>query len=172
MRTHSSRRSLGLLPWLALATLACQAPPDPAEESVPGPPSEAGPGSVPLADVVSVTVSGEPRAYLFEVGVESPDLGCQQYADWWEVVGEDERLIHRRLLAHSHLSEQPFVRSGGPVMVAADTVVTVRAHMHPTGYGGTAFVGSVRDGFRAIDLPASFAADLADQPPRPPPCAN
>lgn len=89
-----------------------------------------------------------------------------------EVVGSDGRLIHRRVLAHSHVNEQPFVRGGEPVPVNADTVVWVRSHMHPAGYGGQAFQGSVRDGFRAADLPASFAAHLAEQSPRPPECRN
>ncbi len=50
--------------------------------------------------------------------------------------------------------------------------VWVRAHMHPDGYGGVAFRGSVRDGFAAADLPAAFAAGLAGEPPAPPDCAH
>jgi hypothetical protein len=88
------------------------------------------------------------------------------------VLSQDGRLIYRRTLSHSHVAEQPFTRGGGPVSVLADTVILVRAHMHPTGYGGTAFKGSVRDGFHAANLPASFAANLAEQPPRPPNCTN
>jgi hypothetical protein len=42
--------------------------------------------------------------------------------------------------------------------------------MHPTGYGGTAFTGSVQDGFEPADLPASFAAQVGKQPPLPPAC--
>ena len=124
------------------------------------------------ADIVSVRATGEPGAYRFDVGIRSPDTGCEQYADWWEVVGRDGRLIYRRVLSHSHVAEQPFPRGGEPVPVEADTVVWVRAHMHPTGYGGTAFKGSVRDGFEAADLTASFAAHLAEKPPRPPDCTN
>jgi hypothetical protein len=74
------------------------------------------------------------------------------------------------MLSHSHVEEQPFVRSGQPVPVDAATVVWVRAHMHPSGYGGTAFRGSVQDGFQAADLPSSFAAILAEQPPKPQEC--
>ncbi|MEM7480929.1 MAG: hypothetical protein AAF481_07120 [Acidobacteriota bacterium] len=117
------------------------------------------------ADVVSVEVSGEPGGYRFAVGVASPDTGCEQYADGWEVVSAEGELIHRRVLAHSHIHEQPFVRSGGPLEIAPDEMVWVRAHMHPTGYGGKAWRGSVEKGFEPADPPADFAACLAEEPP-------
>jgi hypothetical protein len=31
----------------------------------------------PVADVISVTVNGEPNAYEFSVSILSPDTGCQ-----------------------------------------------------------------------------------------------
>lgn len=46
-------------------------------------------------------------------------------------------------------NEQPFTRSGGQVPVTADQVVWIRAHFHPTGYGGIAYMGSVQEGFQA-----------------------
>lgn len=124
----------------------------------------------PAADIVAVHATGESGAYRFEVRVQSPDTGCGQYADWWEVTSQDGQLLYRRVLSHSHVDEQPFTRSGEPVPVEAGMIVWVRAHMHPSGYGGTAFRGSVRDGFEAADLPPSFAADLAERPPLPPAC--
>ena len=123
-----------------------------------------------LADVLSVSTSGTPGAYQFTVTVRSPDTGCQQYADWWEVLSEDGRLLYRRVLLHSHVEEQPFTRSGGPVPIGPDTVVWVRAHLHPSGYGGGAMRGSVRLGFRSAALAASFGAQLAQQPPLPGGC--
>lgn len=123
-----------------------------------------------LADVAGVTVSGEPGAYRFNVTVRSPDQGCAQYANWWEVVSEDGRLLYRRVLQHSHVNEQPFTREGGPVAIGPDTVVWVRAHQHPQGYGGVAFRGSVRAGFRAAVPPAGFAANLSKVPPLPTGC--
>jgi hypothetical protein len=124
-----------------------------------------------LADVVSVEVGGEPGAYRFRVGVSSPDTGCDRYADWWEVVSEEGELIYRRVLLHSHVDEQPFTRAGSPVPVAADRVVYVRAHLQPGGYGGAAFKGSVQAGFEAVELPADFAVDLAEELPLPQGCA-
>lgn len=123
------------------------------------------------ADVVSVKVSGAPGSYRFTVAIRSPDQGCDRYADWWEVVSEDGRLLYRRILAHSHVNEQPFERSGGPVPIAPTTPVWVRAHMKPDGYGGTVFKGSVRDGFRPHTPPSGFASGLERQPPLPAKCA-
>lgn len=146
---------------LAFSSIACLPAPSQRAQDEP---------AAAHADVLSVHVSGEPRAYRFDVEVRSPDRGCAQYADWWEVVGEDGRLVHRRVLSHSHIDEQPFSRQGEPVPLQADTVVWVRAHMHPDGYGGIALRGTARDGFRQADLPSSFAPELAEQPPLPPDC--
>ena len=112
------------------------------------------------AEVRSVQATGNSNAYSFSVEVSSPDTGCDQYADWWEVVSESEELIYRRTLLHSHVGEQPFVRSGGPVGIEADTVVIVRAHMYPGGYGTQSLKGSVADGFEPWTPPEGFAADL------------
>jgi hypothetical protein len=121
--------------------------------------------------VISVQVTGDPNAYQFSVEVRSPDAGCEQYADWWEVLTEDGRLVYRRILTHSHVDEQPFVRSGGPVPAKSDTVVLIRAHMHPGGYGGRVMRGTVRDGFESAHTDAEFAAGLEGEPPQPTGCA-
>jgi hypothetical protein len=124
-----------------------------------------------IADVLTVEVTGNPGAFRFSVEIQSPDLGCNQYADWWEVVDEDGNLLYRRILVHSHVDEQPFIRSGGPIAIDADQVVWVRAHMNSTGYGGSALKGSVQGGFFLSELSPDFAPDLADTPPLPDGCA-
>lgn len=111
----------------------------------------------PSADVISVDVTGAFGSDRFSAGILSPDEGCEQYADWGEVLMEDGGLLYRRLLAHSHVDEQPFVRSGGPVSIDSDTVVWVWAHMHPAGYGGTAFRGSAQVGFQELEPDEGFA---------------
>ena len=126
------------------------------------------------AHVVSVEISESSvqNAFDFSVGIESIETGCGQYANWWEVITPAGTLLYRRILAHSHINEQPFVRSGGPVRIEASTVVYVRAHMHPTGYGGTAFRGSFENGFDSFDLNSTFATELAEQDPLPTGCAG
>jgi len=124
-----------------------------------------------FADVISVNVSGEPGAYQFAVEISSPDTGCQQFADWWEVFNEDEQLLYRRILLHSHVGEQPFVRSGGPVDIREDSVVYVRAHMNSVGYGGLMLMGSVQDGFEHVEVEADFGSNLEQVSPQPEGCA-
>lgn len=131
----------------------------------------AAPAKWALAEIIAVETDGPAGAYRFNVTILSPDTGCRQYADWWEVVSEDGKLLYRRVLAHSHSDEQPFARSGGPVPILPDTVVWVRAHMNPGGYGGQAMKGSVKGGFRTENLRADYAAALAESAPRPEGCA-
>ncbi len=126
---------------------------------------------VPAADVISVRVTGSPNGYQFSVEVASPDEGCQQYADWWEVLTEDGSLVYRRILAHSHVDEQPFVRSGGPVPIEPETIVLVRAHMNSGGYNGKAMKGTTQTDFKEVELGANFAAAVESQTPQPTGCA-
>lgn len=129
------------------------------------------PGSgEPVADVQAVEATGSDGAVELRVTIRSPDTGCSQYANWWEVLSEAGDLLYRRVLRHSHVDEQPFTRSGGAIDISVDTVVLVRAHMHPTGYGGKAMKGSVAAGFEAVELPADFAAEAAREEPLPEGC--
>jgi hypothetical protein len=98
-----------------------------------------------FAEVISVQVSGSEGAYQFSVQVSSPDTGCDQYADWWEVVTDQGELVYRRVL--------------------------LQAHMNTVGYGGQALKGSVQNGFEPAELSPDFATDLAEQPPLPEGCA-
>ena len=122
------------------------------------------------ADVEAVVVSGEEGSYTFAVTLRSGDEGCDAYADWWEVLSPEGELLYRRILNHSHVEEQPFTRGGGPVAIMATEVVVVRAHRHPTGYGGRAMEGRPDGTFVAIELASSFASELETTEPLPEDC--
>ncbi len=124
-----------------------------------------------LAEIVSVTTSGNENNYTFNVGVLSPDTGCEQYANWWEVISEDGNLIYRRILGHSHVNEQPFVRSGGIVSINQNEIVIVRAHMNTSGFGVKTFKGSITNGFSSFETIQDFATNLATSEPLPTDCA-
>ena len=121
------------------------------------------------ADVDLISVSGSSGS--FSVTLRSPDTGCNMYADWWEVLSSEGQLIYRRVLLHSHVDEQPFTRSGGPIKVQPDETIIVRAHMNDAGYGGAAFRGNVATGFTQTELPPEFAKDVEEQQPKPQGCA-
>lgn len=125
---------------------------------------------VPIVTNVEVP-GGDPGDYTFAVTINSPDTGCEQYANWWEVITPEGNLIYRRILAHSHVNEQPFQRSGGPVAIQPDQMVIVRAHMYPSGYGSQAMQGTVTSGFEETTIPIDFAVELANAEPQPQDCA-
>lgn len=149
---------------LVVAWLAC-APSDGTEPT----PS----GGEPRADVVNVAASGDAGAYTLGVTLRSDETGCDQYADWWEVLTPEGGLVYRRILDHSHPDEQPFTRTGGPVAVDAATEVVVRGHLHREGhpgYDGALLRGSVGGAFSAWSPPEGWASDLADADPQPEAC--
>lgn len=145
--------------------------PSPADAPLKGQPA----ADIAAADIATVTAvdvaGGEPGAYTFGVTIRSPDTGCEQYSDWWEVIDKSGQLIYRRILAHSHVDEQPFRRTGGPIAILPEQTVIVRAHMHPQGYGTQAFQGSVEAGFTEIETAPGFASALSEISPQPSGCA-
>ncbi|MGQ0546285.1 MAG: hypothetical protein ACT4P3_13260 [Betaproteobacteria bacterium] len=91
------------------------------------------------ADVVDVKVRrAAPGVYDFDVTVRSVDKGWDYYADAFEVLASDGRLLGRRVLLHPHETEQPFTRELHGVKIPPDTTeVIVRARHKPRGYDGT-----------------------------------
>ena len=97
----------------------------------------AGSAAAGEADVVDVRMVERGGTYSFSVTVRHADAGWEHYADKWEVVLPDGKVIDTRVLAHPHDSEQPFTRNLGGVRIPADlTKVRVRAHDKVHGYGG------------------------------------
>ena len=90
------------------------------------------------ADVVDVKVRRNASGtYDFDVTVKSVDKGWEHYADAFEVLGPDGKLLGRRILYHPHETEQPFTRELYGVRIPAGvTHVTVRARHKPKGYDG------------------------------------
>lgn len=80
------------------------------------------------ADVVDVQVSGSGGTYSFSVAVKHDDTGWEHFANRWEVVGEDGTVYGTRVLAHPHVNEQPFTRSGRIIVPAGVSTVIVRAN--------------------------------------------
>lgn len=170
-----SFRPWGLpLTWILLAGLAgCKSDPvspGATTDSTPDSIADSTAGAIG-ANVIAVSVRGTEGAWTFAVTVASPDSGCSQYADWWEVVGADGSLAYRRVLLHSHVTEQPFVRTGGPVPVAAGDSILIRAHMNTSGYGGQVFRGTIAGMLAPVDETPALAPELASVEPLPQNCA-
>jgi hypothetical protein len=90
------------------------------------------------ADVVAVRVrpAGGDR-FDFDVTIRSRDTGWARYADRFDVLGPDGRLLGQRELLHPHEDEQPFTRELTGLRVPPGIRrVTVRAHMKGVGHDG------------------------------------
>ena len=75
--------------------------------------------------------------WRFDVTVKSADTGWKKYADRWQVLGPDGKVLGTRILYHPHVDEQPFTRSLGGVRIPKGvTKVTIRARDKVSGYGG------------------------------------
>lgn len=97
-----------------------------------------GPAMAGEADVVGVEARRDgPGLWRFDVTVRHDDTGWDHYADRWDVVGPDGKVLGTRVLLHPHEAEQPFTRSLSGVAIPAGLAeVTVRAHDKVHGYGG------------------------------------
>ena len=123
------------------------------------------------AQVTEISITGETNAFTFATTVYSPDTGCDQYADWWEVVDLKGNLIYRRILTHSHVDEQPFSRSGANIPLEKESQVYIRVHINSLGYASEVQKGSVENGFMATELDVEFAKELEKAEPLPTGCA-
>jgi len=76
-----------------------------------------------------------PASCTFSVTLEHTDEGWHHYADRWEVVTLDGKLLKTRVLHHPHEQEQPFTRSLSGVIIAPEIEqVKIRARDSKHGY--------------------------------------
>jgi len=96
------------------------------------------PAAAGEADVVAVeAVPEDGGTWRFSVTLRHDDTGWDHYADKWEVVAPDGRVLATRVLLHPHEAEQPFTRTLGGVAVPEGIVaVTLRGHDSVHDYGG------------------------------------
>lgn len=96
------------------------------------------------ADVIAVKVTKSGSGFNFDVTVKHADTGWKHYANKWEVVAPDGKVLGTRVLLHPHENEQPFTRSLGGVRIAGDIKqVTVRAYDSKHGIGGKQMTAAV-----------------------------
>jgi hypothetical protein len=90
------------------------------------------------ANVIDVKVTVESEStFSFDVTIRSDDTGWEKYANRFEVLSPDGKVLGTRVLAHPHETEQPFTRElSGVTVPAGITEVLVRAHDSVEGYGG------------------------------------
>ena len=73
----------------------------------------------------------------FKVSVKHNDTGWDHYANNFEILSMDRKILATRILHHPHVNEQPFTRSISNVKIPKNIKkVIVRAHDKVHGYGG------------------------------------
>jgi len=94
------------------------------------------------ADVLKVKIKKSHQdTYTFNVTVLHEDSGWDHYANKWEVLTLDGKVLAERILLHPHVNEQPFTRSLSGVKIPQDIKsVKVRAHDLVHEYGGKVIV--------------------------------
>ena len=92
-----------------------------------------------FADVLQVEIRPASQLHHFHVDVtlRHADDGRHHYANRWEIIGPDDKILATRVLAHPHVYEQPFTRGLANVKIPAEfTWIRVRGHDSLHGYGG------------------------------------
>lgn len=71
----------------------------------------------------------EPGQWAVNVTLKHADEGWDHYADRWQVIDGEGRVLGDRILHHPHVNEQPFTRGLSRVVIPTNThVVYIRAH--------------------------------------------
>jgi len=81
------------------------------------------------ADVMEVKVSlNQDKSYRFDVTVKHADEGWNHFANKWQILDPNGKVLAERVLHHPHVNEQPFTRSIYSVKIPKGIKsVTVRA---------------------------------------------
>lgn len=90
----------------------------------------------PNAEILFVRAQEtNPGIWRFDVRVNHPDVGWEDYTDGWHVETSDGQILATRILLHPHENEMPFSRSQGGVEIpAAVNEVQIRSHDLVSGY--------------------------------------
>lgn len=125
----------------------------------------------PKADVLAVYFHEKEHGFKFGVKLQSDETGCEQYADWWEILNAEGELLYRRILVHSHPDTQPFTRWSLKVLkVSKSDLLYIRGHMNQLGYNGNVFKGSIKNGFKEAKTFPDFNVTIETQSPLPQGC--
>ncbi|HIP94183.1 MAG TPA: hypothetical protein EYH38_06545 [Leucothrix sp.] len=74
------------------------------------------------------------KTWHFSVTLKHADAGWDHYANEWQIIAPDNKILGTRTLYHPHVNEQPFTRSLNGVKIPAD-VKTVRIIAKDTVHG-------------------------------------
>ncbi len=82
---------------------------------------------------VKATQSND-KTWSFAVTLKHADEGWEHYANEWQVIAPDNKILATRTLYHPHVNEQPFTRGTQGVKIS-DDIKTVRIIAKDTVHG-------------------------------------
>ena len=86
-------------------------------------------------EIVDVKVHQEKdKSWRFAVTLKHADEGWDHYANEWQVIAADDKILATRTLYHPHVDEQPFTRNISGVKIPENTE-TVRVIARDTIHG-------------------------------------
>jgi len=74
------------------------------------------------------------KSWRFSVTLKHADEGWNHYANEWQIIAPDNKILGTRTLYHPHVNEQPFTRSLDGVKIP-DDIKTVRVIAKDTVHG-------------------------------------
>lgn len=99
-------------------------------------PADSGSYDLPDAEILLVRArETDAGVWTFDVRLDHPDTGWEDYTDGWHVETLDGEILGVRILAHPHVNEMPFSRSQSGIRIPeGSTEVQVRSHDLVSGY--------------------------------------
>ncbi|MFK7939394.1 MAG: hypothetical protein AB8B82_08450 [Roseovarius sp.] len=86
-------------------------------------------------EIVDAKITKQGMNWRIEVTLLHEDTGWEHFADGWEVLDADGRVLGYRKLHHPHVEEQPFTRSLSNLMLPDGTrELFIRAHCSKKGW--------------------------------------
>jgi len=105
--------------------------------------TQVGAGEVDVIDATATQAND--GSWRFNVTLRHDDTGWDHYANQWQVVTNDGKVLATRVLAHPHVEEQPFTRSKSGIRIPeSEDSVIVRAGDSVHGVGGKTLSVSIR----------------------------
>lgn len=86
-------------------------------------------------DIVNVKATQQKdKNWRFDVTLKHDDKGWDHYANEWQILTPDNKILGTRTLYHPHVNEQPFTRSLNGIKIPSD-IKTVRVIAKDTVHG-------------------------------------
>lgn len=97
--------------------------------------------STPVEIISATTDCNAKRQCVFNVTLKHNDTGWKHYANKWQVLNSEGKVLITRVLFHPHVNEQPFTRSSARTFIANNiTQLIIKAGDLPNGINSQPYI--------------------------------